>query len=135
LPPFSKIRSNSPSDSELSSDDEDLPTIDETITERIIALRDIIPPTTRTAISNVCSSTYGAITATLGFSGKALFVLSTSALLLGVPWALAFAEEQQVMDMEKEMRARELGSELLAPGTTASALNAQLGAQQGKPAL
>jgi len=33
-------------------------------------------------------------------------------LLLGVPWALAFAEEQQVVDMEKEMRARELGSEV-----------------------
>lgn len=44
--------------------------------------------------------------------GKALFVLSTSALLLGVPWALAFAEEQQVVEMEKEMRMREMGSEV-----------------------
>jgi len=44
--------------------------------------------------------------------GKALFVLSTSALLLGVPWALAFAEEQQVIEMEKEMRMREMGSEV-----------------------
>ncbi len=32
--------------------------------------------------------------------------------MLGVPWALAFAEEQQVVDMETEMRARELGSEV-----------------------
>lgn len=32
--------------------------------------------------------------------------------MLGVPWALAFAEEQQVAEMEKEMRARELGSEV-----------------------
>jgi import receptor subunit TOM22 len=44
--------------------------------------------------------------------GKALFVLSTSALLLGVPWALAFAEEQQMVEMEKEMRMREMGGEV-----------------------
>jgi import receptor subunit TOM22 len=29
---------------------------------------------------------------------------------LGVPWALAFAEEQQVMEMENEMKAREQGT-------------------------
>jgi import receptor subunit TOM22 len=52
------------------------------------------------------------VTATLGFGGKALFVLSTSALLIGVPYALAFAEEQQIADMESEMRAREVGSEV-----------------------
>jgi mitochondrial import receptor subunit TOM22 len=44
--------------------------------------------------------------------GKALFVFSTSALLLGVPWALAFAEEQQMVEMEKEMRMREMGGEV-----------------------
>jgi import receptor subunit TOM22 len=46
------------------------------------------------------------------FSGKALWVISTSALLLGVPWALAFAEEQQVFEMEKEMKMRESGQEV-----------------------
>ena len=75
-------------------------------------MRDIIPPSTRTAVSNVVSTTTSYIGSTLSFGGKALFVLSTSALMLGVPWALAFAEEQQVVDMEKEMRARELGSEV-----------------------
>jgi import receptor subunit TOM22 len=38
--------------------------------------------------------------------------VSTSALLLGVPWALAFAEEQQMVEMEKEMRMREMGGEV-----------------------
>lgn len=32
--------------------------------------------------------------------------------MLGVPWALAFAEEQQMVEMEKEMRAREMGGEV-----------------------
>jgi len=36
--------------------------------------------------------------------------VSTSALLLGVPYALAFAEEQGVMDYENEQKAREQGA-------------------------
>ncbi|KAL5347703.1 hypothetical protein ACLOAV_007112 [Pseudogymnoascus australis] len=98
-------------DSEISSDDEAPPTLDESLSERLIALRDIIPPTTRTTISNIFNTTSSYVATTLGFGGKAIFVLSTSALLLGVPWALAFAEEQQIADMENEMRAREAGSE------------------------
>ena len=39
--------------------------------------------------------------------GKTLWVVSTSALLLGVPWALAFSEEQQVQEMEREMRMQQ----------------------------
>ena len=36
------------------------------------------------------------------FSGKALWILSTSAFLLGVPWALAYAEEEQYIQLERE---------------------------------
>jgi import receptor subunit TOM22 len=129
---------------------------EETLTERILALRDIIPPTTRSYISNKVETTTGWIKSGLLFGGKTLWVVSTSALLLGVPWALAFAEEQQMVEMEKEMKMRDMGGEvcasnsfvgfqcpeqvtnfyqLLNPGTTASALNAQLSTQQGKPAL
>jgi mitochondrial import receptor subunit TOM22 len=144
-------------DSEISSDDEDTSPVEESLTDRLLALRDMIPPTTRSYISSTVSTTTSYIKSGLGMGGKALFVLSTSALLLGVPWALAFAEEQQVVEMEKEMRMREMGSEvsflnfwgrlnmailltrclqILTPGTnTAGALNAQLGAQQGRPAL
>lgn len=32
--------------------------------------------------------------------------------MLGVPWALAFAEEQQMVEMEKEMKMRESGQEV-----------------------
>jgi len=122
-------------DSEISSDDDDTPPVDETLAERLLALRDIIPPTTRSYISSTVSTTVGYFKGGLSFSGKALYVLSTSALLLGVPWALAFAEEQQMVEMEKEMRMREMGGEILTSGGTAGALNAQLGQQQGRPAL
>ena len=51
-------------------------------------------------VSNIVNTTTSAIGTTLGFGGKALFVISTSALMLGVPWALAFAEEQQVVEIK-----------------------------------
>lgn len=38
--------------------------------------------------------------------------MSTSALLLGVPWALAFSEEQQVQEMEREMRMQQSANEV-----------------------
>ncbi|TVY81795.1 Mitochondrial import receptor subunit tom22, partial [Lachnellula suecica] len=97
-------------DSEISTDDEDEVPEEETLTDRLLALRDIIPPTTRTYISNTVESTTGWVKSGLLFSGKTLWIVSTSALLLGVPWALAFAEEQQVMEMENEMKAREQGT-------------------------
>lgn len=90
-------------DSEISSvasDDEDLP--EETFVDRVYALRDIVPPTTRTKISTTVSTVTSYTKGSLWFGGKALWVISTSALLLGVPWALAYAEEQQFVEMEKE---------------------------------
>ena len=99
-------------DSEISTDDEDNIADDETITDRLLALKDIIPPTTRSYISSTVDSTTGWLKSGLIFSGKTLWVISTSALLLGVPWALAFAEEQQMVEMEKEMKMRESGQDV-----------------------
>ena len=31
-----------------------------------------------------------------------MWVISTSALLFGVPWALAFSEEAQIMEVDRE---------------------------------
>jgi import receptor subunit TOM22 len=59
-------------------------------------------------------TTAGWIKSGLLFGGKTLWVVSTSALLLGVPWALAFAEEQQMVEMEKEMKMRDMGGEVCA---------------------
>lgn len=99
-------------DSEISTDDEDNIADEETLTDRLLALRDMIPPTTRSYITSTVETTTSWFKAGLSFGGKTLFVVSTSALLLGVPWALAFAEEQQMVEMEKEMRMREMGGEV-----------------------
>lgn len=43
--------------------------------------------------------------------------MSVSALLVGVPFALAYGEDQNLMAMEQEERMRQMGGEMLtAPG-------------------
>ena len=44
-----------------------------------------------------------------------MWVVSTSALLLGVPWVLAWSEEQQMMEMEKEMKMQQNANEVSGP--------------------
>lgn len=62
--------------------------LDETFLDRVVALKDIVPPTYRKRIYNVSSTGYNWASSALSLGGKTLWVVSTSALLLGVPWAL-----------------------------------------------
>lgn len=71
-----------------------------------------------------------------------MWSISVSALLLGVPFALCWAEEQQMIAMEQEMRQREQGQDLLTAGgnegDALDALGQALGKEGGvetKPAL
>ena len=72
----------------------------------------MVSPATRGYISGKVIAVTGAVGSALSIGGKTLWVISSSALLLGVPWALAWGEEQQVLEMEKEMKMREMGSEV-----------------------
>ncbi|MCJ1359689.1 MAG: mitochondrial import receptor protein [Icmadophila ericetorum] len=117
-------------DSEISEDDlpdSSLP-LQESLSDRIYALKDILPPSTRRRITTTVSTASSYLKGGLLLGGKTMWVISTSALLIGVPWLLAFAEEQQMVEMEKEQRMREMSNELLTPGATS-------GQQQGRPAL
>lgn len=62
----------------------------------------MIPPSARRTVSNTVSSITDLTKASFSFSGKALWIISTSAFLLGVPFALAYAEEEQYIQMERE---------------------------------
>ncbi|KAK6333411.1 mitochondrial import receptor protein [Orbilia javanica] len=92
----------------------------ETFYDRIVALKDIIPPGRRAQISRSFNSTYGLVSSGLSLGGKTLWVLSTSALMLGVPYVLAWQEEQQVIEMEKEMQMQQNLNELITPGSKSS---------------
>ncbi|KAJ5158421.1 Mitochondrial outer membrane translocase complex subunit Tom22 [Penicillium coprophilum] len=108
----------SDTDSEI-SDDEDVDLEAESVYERIAALKDMIPPSARRTVSNTVSSITDLTKASFSFSGKALWIISTSAFLLGVPFALAYAEEEQYIQMEREQGMIKGANEMLTPGTEA----------------
>ncbi|KAI9847022.1 MAG: mitochondrial import receptor protein [Sclerophora amabilis] len=106
--------------------------IEETIADRLHALKDILPPKQRAVLSSSVNKGFSWVKSGLTFGGKTLWVVSTSALLLGVPWAMAFQEELTINEMEKEQKMQQSANELLAPGANQE----QPGQQQGtKPAL
>jgi import receptor subunit TOM22 len=108
----------------------------ESLAERLYALRDIIPPTTRGWIADTASSASSAVKSTLFFAGRATWTISVSALLILVPCGIAMAEDQQLAAMEQEARMREMGGELLTAGGegTADLVGAALG-KESQPAL
>ncbi|KAF2014823.1 mitochondrial import translocase, subunit Tom22 [Aaosphaeria arxii CBS 175.79] len=91
-------------------------TPDETLYERITALQDIIPASTRRSINSKFSTASSWVKSGLSLGGKTLWVVSTSALLLGVPWALAYSEEQMLVEQEREMQMAQRSNEFLTPG-------------------
>ncbi|KAL2181462.1 mitochondrial import receptor subunit Tom22-domain-containing protein [Thermothelomyces heterothallicus CBS 202.75] len=124
-------------DSEISTESNYDPS-EETLAERLAALRDIVPATTRGWIHHKYEATASAVRAALSFAGRAAWTVSVSALLVGVPFALAYGEDQNFAAMEQEQRMRELGGEVLtAPGTgsaggmTAEEIGAALGGTKG----
>jgi import receptor subunit TOM22 len=51
----------------------------------------------------------------LALGGKTLWVVSTSALLLGVPWALAYSEEQMIIEQERMEMANQRAQNEVRP--------------------
>ena len=94
------------------SDVDDDDALDESLFDRITALKDIVPPAYRKNLASATSTGYSWASRALSLGGKTLWVVSTSALLLGVPWALAFGEEQQVQEMEREMQMQRNANEV-----------------------
>ncbi|KIW59943.1 hypothetical protein PV05_00201 [Exophiala xenobiotica] len=115
-------------DSEI-SDDGSEPELDESLLDRLSALRDIVPPKARAKISSVTSSIYSATSTTVNYSGKGLWVLATSILLLGIPYALALGDEQQFIEEEKQRQMMAEGAQgMIQPAE-------QQAGGQAKPAL
>lgn len=116
------------------SDDEDEDELDlanETLVDRIVALKEIIPPNQRSFLSQAGSSLSSLATGGAFKIGSLLWIVSTSALLLGVPLSLSILSEQQLVEMEKEMKMQQDSAQVLAPGSD-NAFDAQNPA--GQPA-
>lgn len=102
---------------DASSDEEELDDFDinESLSERIVALKDVVPPNYRNIIASTFSDAYSLAQSTVKFGGKSLWVLTSSAMLLGVPLSLCTLAEQQLVEMEKGMQLGET-NDVLAPG-------------------
>jgi import receptor subunit TOM22 len=85
---------------------------DETLYDRIVALQDIIPAKQRRAIGRSINTATSWVKSGLSFGGNTLWVVSTSALLLGVPWAIAYAEDQQVAEAEQQMKMQQTANDV-----------------------
>jgi len=90
----------------------------ETLYDRLLALQDILPPKQRRYLNSTINTTTSLIKSSLSLGGKALWIFSTSALLIGIPFAMAYQEEQQMIEMEREMKMQQSASELLTPGAS-----------------
>jgi len=106
---FSDTSSTSADDQEDSS----LDTIqDETLLDRIIALKDIIPATQRNKISKSLSNAYSYGSMATFIGGKAAYIIITSVLVVLVPFALANEEDRQIGEQERQMQLQQGMSEV-----------------------
>ncbi|KAI9103193.1 mitochondrial import receptor subunit Tom22-domain-containing protein [Phlyctochytrium arcticum] len=91
--------------------------VDESLLERISALVDVIPPTTRqrvvSSVKNVVRTTWTAAE----WAGSAAWVVATAAMLVGLPVALELEREQFVFQQEAQMRAQQQqAQQMVQPG-------------------
>lgn len=109
-------------DSEISDDEsvvseDDFDADAETIFDRIAALKDIVPPTTRTSIVATTDSIKSWAAWALASSGQVAWWATTSALLVGLPLALAIEDEARISQQEREMQMQSAGQQQVrAPG-------------------
>ncbi|KAH7913411.1 mitochondrial outer membrane translocase complex, subunit Tom22 [Hygrophoropsis aurantiaca] len=91
---------------------------EETFYDRITALVDIVPPTTRHRISTRVSKAASFVKTTGKVVGNIVWIVTTSALLVGLPLALSLEDEAKIMAQEKEMLEQQQGAQqMLAPGS------------------
>eukprot|EP00123_Amoebidium_parasiticum_P019428 comp25303_c0_seq1/m.46985 comp25303_c0_seq1/g.46985 ORF comp25303_c0_seq1/g.46985 comp25303_c0_seq1/m.46985 type:complete len:135 (-) comp25303_c0_seq1:483-887(-) len=88
-------------DVDSDSDDEE---VDESLLDRIVAIKEFIPESTRNGVTKAATWTHGTASAGLKFVGKASWVITTTLLLLGLPLLLAVESEQAIEEMEKEQQ-------------------------------
>ncbi|KAG7088536.1 hypothetical protein E1B28_012519 [Marasmius oreades] len=94
----------------LSSVESDL-SADESFFDRVSALVDIVPPTTRHKISNRVASTASFVQKTGKIVGNLVWIVTTSALLVGLPMALILEDEAKLVAQEQEMQEQQAGAQ------------------------
>lgn len=95
--------------------------LNETYKDRFLALKDIIPPATRLSLAKKWEKTAALVLKGGNWAGNAVWVVTTSALLVGLPLALAIEDEARIVQQEKEMQMQQSGQQSVS--TTISAVD------------
>ncbi|EIE86220.1 hypothetical protein G6F57_001254 [Rhizopus arrhizus] len=98
------------------SDDEDFDDEDESLLDRITALKDIIPLKHRNRISSSVSTLTSWSKTGATFVGKSAWVITTSMFLLVLPLALEIEKEQALVAYEKEAMQQQGTQQMLNAG-------------------
>ena len=88
----------------------------ETLWERVSALRDILAPETRAAFYKTFRVAWAYTFLGGWITGKLVWIGVTSALLVGLPFALSVEDESRLIAQEKEIASQQGGAPLAAPG-------------------
>ncbi|PWN19767.1 mitochondrial import translocase, subunit Tom22 [Microstroma glucosiphilum] len=103
----------------------------ETLAQRIAALKDIVPPSTRRslALRFQTASTYAS------FGGKVVgnlgWMVITTAILVGLPYTLASEGEAMIVQQEREYAQQQNGAQQMLGGGAPGGLDGQGQQQQG----
>ncbi|TFL02300.1 mitochondrial outer membrane translocase complex, subunit Tom22 [Pterulicium gracile] len=110
--PYSSHDSSPASSSDsLSSVASDASAGNETFLDRVSALADIVPPATRHSIASKVSSTASFVKWGGKIAGNIVWIVTTSALLVGLPLALVLEDEAKQVAQEKEMIEQQQGAQ------------------------
>ncbi|CAA7261363.1 unnamed protein product [Cyclocybe aegerita] len=114
--PYASSSSSRTSSSVSLSSVESDASVEESFLDRLAALKDIVPPTTRHSISTRVSKTASFLKRSSKFIGNIVWVVTTSALLVGLPLALTLEDEAKIVAQEKEMLEQQQGAQqMMAP--------------------
>ena len=100
----------------FSDNDDDFSPDKETLYDRLAALKDIVPPQTRTSLSATYHSASAWTWWGVAGAGTVAWWVSTSALLVGLPLALAIEDETRVVQQEREMQMQSAGQQQVSLG-------------------
>ncbi|KAJ3413589.1 mitochondrial import receptor protein [Chytridiales sp. JEL 0842] len=103
------------------SDDDDDEFLNETFADRVAALIDIIPPTTRVRTVQAVQNTVSAVVSAATMAGKGAWVLTTSSLLVLLPLMLEMERETFAIQQENAQRLQAAQAAQVVQSTAASA--------------
>ena len=89
--------------------------VEESVFDRVAALVDIVPPATRHSIASKVSKTASVVKKTGKVVGNLVWIVTTSALLVVLPLALALEDEAKLAAQEREMMEQQQGAQASNP--------------------